>query len=166
MLTFLAEDIWHALPGGGGSDSVLLSDFPTPRAEWLDDALAERFEKLLAVRSAVTKALEVERQAGRIKQSMEARVTLAPPKDIEPLLRERAASLAELFIVSEVTLVDGPLPESPVLAGLGIEVAAARGEKCTRCWNYRLDVSSVAAFPGACGRCADVLGRAGHAVAS
>ena len=166
VLTFLAEDIWHALPGGGGSDSVLLSDFPTPRAEWLDDALAERFDKLLAVRSAVTKALEVERQAGRIKQSMEARVTLAPPKDIAPLLRERAASLAELFIVSEVTLADGPLPESPVLAGLGVEVAAARGEKCTRCWNYRLDVSSVAAFPGACGRCADVLGRAGHAVAS
>jgi len=166
VLTFLAEDIWQALPGGGGTDSVLLSDFPVPPARWLDDALAERFEKLLVVRSAVTKALEVERQAGRIGQSLEARVTLAPPADLAPLLRERAGSLAELFIVSEVELADGPLPESPVLAGLGVEVAAARGEKCTRCWNYRLDVGSVAAYPGACGRCADVLGRIGHAEAS
>ena len=166
VATFLAEDVWRALPGGGGTDSVLLTDFPAPAAEWIDDALAARFERLLAVRSAVTKALEAERQAGNIGHSLEARVALAAPRELAELLRGNEAFLAELFIVSQVTLEPGPLPESPLLPGLGIAVAAASGEKCTRCWNYRLDVSSVAAFPGACGRCADVLGRIGHAVAS
>jgi len=166
VLTFLAEDIWHALPGGGGTDSVLLGDFPVPRPEWTDDALAARFERLLAVRSAVTKALEAERQAGNIGHSLEARVELAPPPELAELLRERAAFLPELFIVSQVALVPGPLPESALMPGLGIMVHGAAGEKCARCWNYRLDVGSVATYPGACARCADVLGRIGYAVAS
>jgi isoleucyl-tRNA synthetase len=91
---------------------------------------------------------------------------LAPSPALAPLLRERAGALAELFIVSQVRLDDGPLPESPLLAGLGIAVEPAAGEKCARCWNYRLDVGRDPAFPGACGRCAEVLGRIGHAEAS
>ena len=145
---------------------MLLTDFPAPGDGWLDDALAARFERLLAVRSAVTKALEAERQAGHIGHSLEARVTLAPPPELAELLDRYAPLLAELFIVSQVAIAPGPLPESALLPGLGIAVAAAAGEKCARCWNYRLDVGSVAAFPGACGRCADVLGRIGHAEAS
>jgi isoleucyl-tRNA synthetase len=82
------------------------------------------------------------------------------------LLREHEAFLPELFIVSQVELAEGPLPETPLLPGLGVAVAPAAGEKCARCWNYRLDVGSVPAYPGACGRCADVLGRIGYAVAS
>jgi isoleucyl-tRNA synthetase len=166
IATFLADDVWRALPGGGGTDSVLLTDFPEPPAEWADDALAARFERLLAVRSAVTKALEAERQAGHIGHSLEARVALAAPPELAELLAGNELFLAELFIVSQVTLEDGPLPESPLLPGLGIAVSPASGEKCGRCWTYRRDVGSVAAFPGACGRCADVLGRIGHAVAS
>jgi len=166
VLTFLAEDVWHALPGGGGTDSVMLTDFPVPRPEWADDALAARFERLLAVRSAVTKALEAERQAGNIGHSLEAQVALAPPPELAELLRDQLDFLPELFIVSQVSLASGPLPESALLPGLGIAVSSAAGEKCARCWNYRLDVGSVAAFPGACGRCGSVLGRIGHAVAS
>jgi isoleucyl-tRNA synthetase len=166
VLTFLAEDVWRALPNAGGTDSVLLTDFPSPAEGWLDDALAARFERLLAVRSAVTKALETERQAGKIGHSLEAKVALSATPELAPLLAGNEAFLAEFFIVSEVALEDAPLPESALLPGLGILVSAATGEKCTRCWNYRRDVSSVAAYPGACARCADVLGRIGHAVAS
>ncbi len=165
ILTFLAEDVWHAIPGTASADSVLLTDFPEPSASWLDDALAARFERLLAVRSAVTKALEAERQAGRVKHSLEARVTLAPSGELAELLRGREAFLAELFIVSQVEITDGPLPESS-LPGLGVAVGRAAGEKCARCWNYRTDVGAVPTCPGACGRCADVLGRIGYAVAS
>jgi isoleucyl-tRNA synthetase len=166
ILTFLAEDVWRALPGAAADGSVLLTTFPSPPAEWLDDALAARFERLLAVRAAVTKALEAERQAGKIGHSLEARVVLAPPAELVDLLREHEAFLPELFIVSQVELAEGPLPETPLLPGLGVAVAPAAGEKCARCWNYRLDVGSVPAYPGACGRCADVLGRIGYAVAS
>src|SRR5690606_21163709 len=123
-----------------------------PAASWLDDALAARFERLLAVRSAVTKALEAERQAGRIKHSLEARVSLAPSGELAELLRGGEAFLAELFIVSQVEITEGPLPES-ALPGLGVAVGRAAGEKCARCWNYRTDVGAVSAYPGACGRC-------------
>jgi isoleucyl-tRNA synthetase len=165
VLTFLAEDVSRALPGPARAESVLLTEFPAPPAEWLDEGLAARFERLLAVRAAVTKALEVERQAGRIKQSLEARVILTPSLELSELLRDREAFLAELFIVSQVVLapdrlaVNGP-------AEVEVSVSRADGEKCGRCWTYRTDVGADARYPGACGRCAGVLARIGWAAAS
>ena len=179
ILSFLAEEIWVSLPERSctdpAADSVFLAGvelrvsgaspgkagFPEPGPEWLDDALAAGFERVLEVRAAVTKAIEAERQAGRIGHSLEASVTLSPPPELRALLAERAAELADLFIVSEVELVTAELPESPLVAGLGIAVSRASGEKCARCWNYRRDVGASARHPEVCGRCSDVLERIG-----
>ncbi len=167
ILSFLADDVWAALPAQAGrAESVFLTEFPRPDPGWLDDALAARFERLLAVRAAVTKALEADRQAGRIGHSLEARVTLAARAELGALLRECESWLPALLIVSQVSLDGGgrPLPESPLLAGLGIEVAVATDEKCARCWMLLPDVARSARHPGVCGRCADVLERTGHVV--
>ncbi|MFM8411524.1 MAG: isoleucine--tRNA ligase, partial [Alphaproteobacteria bacterium] len=162
ILSFLAEDVWAALPAAGRPESVFLSEFPSPPATWRDDALAARFETLLSVRSAVTKALEGERQAGGIGHSLEARVTLEAGGELGALLAERAGRLPEWFIVSQVSLAGRGLAESALHPGLGIAIDRSPGEKCARCWMILTDVGASAAYPGACARCAEVLAHIGH----
>jgi len=163
ILSFLAEDVFAYLPAASRRQtSIFLTRYPEPDPEWLDEELATRFDRILDVRSAVTKALEAERQSGRIGHSLEAAVRLAPADGLKALLADRAAELAELFIVSEVELDGGRLPESALVAGLGVEVLRADGKKCARCWNYRRDVGRDPDYPEACGRCSDVLRRIGE----
>ena len=67
-------------------------------------------------------------------------------------------SLPEILIVSQVELLpSGALAGESTLPGLAIEAARAGGQKCARCWNWRLDVGTDPRFPTVCGRCAGVL---------
>ena len=159
ILSFLADDVWASLPHREGDpERALLLDFPQPDAGWQDDALADTFARLLEVRAAATKAIEAERQAGNLGHSLEAHVSLSAEGELGTLLKEREGSLAELFIVSGVSLESG-LPASELCEGLGVSVRRANGEKCDRCWMYREDLGADSRFPEACGRCAEVLGR-------
>lgn len=161
ILSFLAEDIWAAAPRRPGEpESIFLVDFPSPERDWVDDAVAARFDSLLQVRSAVTKAIEGERQAGRIKHSLEAHVRLAAEGELERLLHAHESFLPELFIVSRVSL-DAPRAATSSLEGLGVEIGRASGEKCERCWMYLEDVGQETQYPGTCARCAAVLVKTG-----
>jgi isoleucyl-tRNA synthetase len=59
-------------------------------------------------------------------------------------------NLANLFIVSHVTLAEG---EGPV----SVEVLRADGGKCERCWTYSENVGRQGIHSGVCERCAAVL---------
>ncbi len=160
VLSFTAEELWLHLPGRGRADSVFLAGMPPPPDDWYDEALAAPFGRVLAVRAAVTKAIEEARQAGVVKQASEARVVVdADAVDgLAPLLRERAHELPALFLAAEVALAGAPdAVESPVVPGLRVAVARAAGEKCPRCWLVR-PLGPVACHPALCGRCAAVLG--------
>jgi isoleucyl-tRNA synthetase len=160
ILSFTAEDVWRFVPGAGRADSVFLAGIPAPPAAWRADDVAARFDRLLAVRGAVTKALEEARQSGLVKQSSEARVVLAADARADglgTLLTDRLQELADMFLVADVALggVDGT-PESAVLPGLRVRVERAAGEKCPRCWNIRR-LGEDARHPDVCSRCAGVL---------
>ena len=162
ILSFLAEEVWEALPRRAGDpSSILLTDFPgRPAAPAVPDGLETEWEHLLEVRAAVTKAIEGERQAGVLGHSLEAEVRLSASGEIGSLLRRRDAELAEIFIVSRVLVVDEVLPESALLAGLGLLVTRVGGAKCERCWIWRDDIGGeTAVHPGVCGRCTEVLSR-------
>jgi len=107
---------------------------------------------VLTVREAVTKALEDARNDKVIGKSQEALVRLTVPASTRTVLAARGdVELAELFIVARVELVDGD--------DLAVEIAAAEGEKCPRCWNIRtLGVDPT--YSDVCGRCATVLDQA------
>jgi isoleucyl-tRNA synthetase len=159
ILSFTAEDVWSFMPGSGRAESVFLAGLEAARPEWRDDALAARFEKLLAVRGAVTKAIEEARQAGTVKQSSEARVVLGTgaADGLGTLLAERAAELPTLFIAATVSLDGaGVGTESPLLPGLRVRIERATGEKCPRCWMVRTP-GADARHPDVCERCAAVL---------
>lgn len=162
ILSFTAEEIWGFMPADPKrAPSVLLSDFPAVDPALRDPGLAADWETLLAVRSAVTKTLEPLRGAGEIGQSLAADVRIAATGQIADLLASRRGMLAEIFIVSRVTLAPEGSLDGPLLApGVTVVAQRAAGERCPRCWNYRDDVGRNPAVPAMCGRCAGVLAAA------
>jgi isoleucyl-tRNA synthetase len=153
VLPFTADEVWPLVPGSV-EDSVHEAVFPS--VETADAALLARWDDILAVRAAVTRALEEERAAKRIAASLEARVAVTAPAAIVARLREHEAgsttfpgNLANLFIVSGVELAVGE--------GVTVRVSRAAGGKCERCWTYSENVGRLAVHPGVCERCAAVL---------
>jgi isoleucyl-tRNA synthetase len=160
ILSFTAEEAWGYVPGSGATESVFLAGILPPPAAWRDDALATRYERLLAVRAAVTKAIEEARQAGLVKQSAEALVVLDATRvdGLLPLLTPRLAELPALFLVATVELREAAdAPESALVPGLRVRVERAGGSKCPRCWTVR-PLGEDSRHPDLCARCAGVLG--------
>ena len=163
ILVFTTDEIWKYLPRKAGTpEEIHLTRFPRP-SEWSvvpDEALETRWAHLLEVREAVLKSLEQARNAKQINSGLEARVELNADDELGPLLRDYAAWLPTLFIVSQVDLVNGsspPAARSEKLPGLGVTVHRARGKKCERCWNYSVRVGETSDYPTICERCLPVL---------
>ncbi|HUI28241.1 MAG TPA: isoleucine--tRNA ligase [Candidatus Kryptonia bacterium] len=159
ILSFTADEIWlYAPTHPAKTDSVFLVDFPALDPAMRDDGLASRWDRLLEVRAAVTKALEDARKGGQIGHSLDARVQLAAADGLRPALVEIASDLPALFIVSQVELLDDlASAPSPLLTELKVQVAAARGGKCERCWNFSEEVEMHPDHPGLCDRCYAVV---------
>jgi isoleucyl-tRNA synthetase len=157
ILSFTADEIWAHLPPGERPPSVLLAGLPEPSRQ--DAELAAKWDRLLAVRGAVTKALEEARQSGLIGHSLDARVRLSASPSVRPLLDQEAPHLPALFIVSQVQLVDDLSADmvSPLLPDLKVQIERALGGKCERCWNFSEAVGRDSKHPGLCERCADVM---------
>jgi isoleucyl-tRNA synthetase len=122
--------------------------------------LEERFELLLKVRAEVSKVLEGARQGKLIGNSLEASVALHAPNQLLSFLRENEGLLKDLFIVSEVRLVDtlpGEAQPSKEIEGLNIRVSRAGGRKCPRCWVYDLKVGEGKGLSPICPRCESAL---------
>jgi isoleucyl-tRNA synthetase len=152
ILPVTADDLWRYLPGQR-EPSVHLAEFPTAAElqAWRNDALIERWERLIEVRTVVNAALEVKRQDKTIGTSLGAKVTVTAAGGLGRLLNSVRDELPMLFIVSEVALVvDGPDRPIEVL------VEKAQGEKCPRCWRI---VPSVKTDTGLCDRCTSALQR-------
>ncbi|MBV9675583.1 MAG: isoleucine--tRNA ligase, partial [Acidobacteriaceae bacterium] len=172
ILSFTCEEVWkHSHPSlldsGGAvsvknghppsdSGSIHLQYFPQP--EDLGSALgalqrkqAADWDELVPVRDQVLKALDTARDDKVIGSSLEAAVLLRAGGDLYNLLKQYAADLPTWFIVSQVELQQGQ--ES----SLEIRVERARGDKCERCWKYKMDVGSNEEFPTVCAHCASVL---------
>ena len=142
ILVHTTDEVWGYLKFANGPESVHLADLPVSRAS--DEALLARWTPLLEARDAVKKALEEARQAGRIGNPLEAKVTLPPAY---AALGAFGDSLPSLFLVSQVVHGDGD----------AIEAGPADGVKCARCWLVKTDVGISPAHPEVCARCAEAL---------
>jgi isoleucyl-tRNA synthetase len=149
MLAFTMEEAWlNRFPGE--ASSVHLRQFPAIPAAWRDEALAEKWRKVRAVRRVVTGALEIERKEGRIGSSLEA----APKVYVADRdLREALAGvdLAEISITSGAQLMSGAGPEGAFrledVPGVAVVFARAKGTKCARSWKILEDVGADPEFP-------------------
>jgi len=155
VLSFTADEAWQYLPGQHES-SVHLAALPRLEPELKDDLLVERWERIMRVRAEVSKALELARAAKTIGHSLDAGVTIVAPPEQLGFLREYQADLAAIFIVSHVALADdapGEFWPSENIEGLRVQVAAAPGDKCERCWCYSEELGQDQSHPTICPKC-------------
>jgi isoleucyl-tRNA synthetase len=166
ILSFTTEEIWSVYRTelkARVKASVHLEDFPDPPAEAASDRAKssyEKWERILATREQVKKALETLRGAKVIGDGLEAKVTVgASDAATAALLKDYAPSLPMAYIVSQVRVVEPASIPEPTVSESGITVRAekADGAKCVRCWNWSAKVGSDAAHPELCDRCVEAL---------
>jgi isoleucyl-tRNA synthetase len=163
ILAFSSEEIWRHfpfVPGDPASAHMALFPAAGELGSPLDPGKAAAWEKLLAVRTEVLRALEAARNAKTISGALEAKVSLSAGEDIAPWLDQYGAWLPGLFIVSQVELTGSPsegAQKSELLPGLSVSVHRADGTKCERCWNYSTHVGENADYPTVCERCVRAL---------
>ena len=150
ILAFTSEEIWAAMPHDKSADAagVLFNDMPEYDAALvLSESDAARWAALATAREDVNKTLEGARTAKTIGKSLEAAITMGG-EHAKALAAEQESFLAEIFIVSKVKLDT---------AADGIEVIAAQGEKCQRCWTVSEHVGEDSEHEALCPRCAHVV---------
>jgi isoleucyl-tRNA synthetase len=164
VLSFTAHEGWKYLPAQPTS-SPFLAGFPERSRPGDADQLEARYGRLLEVRAAVQKALEVARREKLIGSGLEAMVTIKAEGEQRALLEAAKAELPTLFIVSKVVLASqGAASASGAGASNAgasgpfvVEVARAPGQKCARCWVYAEDIGKDPAHSTVCGKCAAAL---------
>jgi len=139
--------------------SIHLEEFPAPLPLPEEPDLLSRWAQLGRVREAVLQQLEAARSQKLLGNSLEAAVVLEAKGDLAKLLQEYQRELPSLFIVSQVELglASPQAIASPELPELRVGIRKADGEKCERCWNYRLDRGSHTEYPTLCARCASIV---------
>ncbi|MEW6057788.1 MAG: isoleucine--tRNA ligase [Bdellovibrionota bacterium] len=142
ILSFTAEEVWKHLKQSG---SVFEADFPNWQSVSGREEAFHRVEAALELRETINKSLENARSAKHIGHSLEAKVSVAVPKEKIAAINNVREDLARLFIVSKIELTEGK--------GLEVKVERALGEKCARCWVYTTEVGQSPAHPQLCKRC-------------
>jgi isoleucyl-tRNA synthetase len=155
ILPFTSDELWRHLPGPREA-SVHIAQFPPRTAveALVDRELIERWQRLIAIRDEVNRALESARQGKTIGNSLGARVAFTASGPTGALLQRYRDDLPMLFIVSQVSL-DIRNGGEDLLA---IDVARAEGHKCARCWRMVDTISSSPDTDGLCDRCVDAVG--------
>ena len=159
VLVFTSQEIWSFIPKMPGMNQyVAFEEMGKTGRHRQDAAFEEKWDKIIAVRDDVKKALEQARADKMIGASLEAQAKLYCSKEMYDFLNSIPMDeLADLMIVSSVDLVQEKGGVQGLVEGLGVEVLRAPGQKCERCWKYTQDVGSSQQHPTLCARCAAVL---------
>jgi isoleucyl-tRNA synthetase len=146
VLCFTAEEAWCAR--FGDSDSVHLQQFPEMPAEWRDEALARKWERVREIRRNITVPIEEARRTNTLGSSLQAAVTLQLDSADKALLSDE--QWAEIAIVSKLRIEPGT--GEPLAT-----ISPAPGTKCVRCWRVLEEVGRQPNHPTLCARCADAV---------
>jgi isoleucyl-tRNA synthetase len=158
ILSFTADEIWENLPGPR-SDSVFLAQWygALPEPETEGQLNSHFWMELMLVRQQVNKALELSREQGTVRGSLDAAASLYAEPDLAARLSLLGDELRFALITSEATVFDwAEAPPEAVEAEelrLRVLIQPAAGEKCDRCWHRRPDVGQHQSHPTLCGRC-------------
>lgn len=164
ILSFTAEEIFQSLPEAlKGPEATVFALQPfSLDAYRLTEGEVDDWNYFLAVRQALTRAIEPLRQAGDIGHSLDTRATLYLAEDPARRLESLQTDLREASIVSQLVLAPfEKAPENafkdPELPGIAIGIEKAAGEKCARCWIYSENLGADPHWPDICPRCAKVM---------
>ena len=155
ILSFTAQEAWPLIPEQ--SEKYVFTaewyDIPVPStANLISEA---DWQTLITVKSAVNKQIETARNAKLIGSNLSAKVELWANAELKTVLDQFADELRFVLITSTVIVkdFDAAQGEATDLDGLRVQVSAAEGEKCVRCWHVLPDVNTHSAHLGLCARC-------------
>ena len=149
ILSYTMEEVYSFFKPE--ADSVLLESMPSPLAISDSEAIKQKWEQYLLVRSDLLKALEVAKSEGYIKKALECKLYYSPKPEYADCLQGLSNhDLAQLVIASDFEVVSEKYDE---YATGYIKVEKIEGHICPRCWNVVKDVDE----DGLCPRCHDIL---------
>jgi isoleucyl-tRNA synthetase len=158
FLSFTAEEAWVSFPHGStnqGKDSIFIEEFGAfPEIVNAAELLA-KWDRIREIRSEVTKAIEIEREAGHVGSSLQAELTIKVDDIDFAILHSLEDDLRFVTITSSANIELSK-------AGLEVLVRASQYKKCGRCWHHTADVGADPAHPELCGRCISNLFGAGE----
>ncbi len=144
VLSFTAEEAWQALPEHLRDGNASVFDLSLVRAPQSDPRVADAWELLRRLRSAVAANAEY--------RDFEAKAVVELSREQRALLENFTdEDVREALVVSqlETRVTDGEsLPT--------VTIGAADGEKCARCWKYRR-LGADPEHPHICEECSGVV---------
>lgn len=169
VLSFTAEEVWKQLPGQR-SDTVFTETYYDKLQALSANSIYnnEEWDKLLAVRIAVSKALETLRVDGQIGSSLDAEVTLYCDADYQSMLAKLEDELRFVLITSYATVeslsskTDEATKADLEHGEIWIAAGACAHQKCVRCWHHRADIGNNSEHPELCGRCVENVAGSGE----
>ena len=134
ILSFTAEEIWDYIPGAKDiAPSVHMAPLPKADDSLLDADLAGHWDKLIAIRGEVNRALDIARKDKVVGNSLEARLQLAAEGELAGFIRDNAAKLQEITMVSQFEVagsLDDKAFASEEIEGLKVGISPSGHEKC------------------------------------
>ena len=154
---FTADEAWtyHKFGKDLAEGALVLQNWPKIKDDWSQGVEISDAQSILSFKeSRVNEILESLRERKEIGQSLEAEIELKLPvsNPLTKIFKNRSDELAEMFIVSNVELVE-------VSNGDEIQVHAqhASGKKCPRSWRWVPELVNVEPWGEVSPRCAEVL---------
>jgi isoleucyl-tRNA synthetase len=144
VLPHLAEDIYNFTPekikdhyskhtdffdpGIETRESILLSNWPKSKQEYLSEALSTKWNSILSLRDLVNKEIEILRKEKIIGKSLEASILISAPQATIDMLRALETEVTSVLIVSKIDYKSSP----------EIKISASKFDsvKCVRCWKH------------------------------
>jgi len=110
ILPHTAEEIWSYLEFEA-EDFVQLSELPEAETFANQEEILDTWSAFMDFRGQAQKALEEARNEKVIGKSLEAHLTVYPNEVVKTLLGAVDSNVAQLLIVSELTIAEGSAPE-------------------------------------------------------
>jgi isoleucyl-tRNA synthetase len=159
MAPFTADEAWSFHHSGKDitADFLALQAWPKVTAEWDEGKELSDAQTILDFKDLkVNDSLESLRTRKEIGQSLEAEIEIKIPlsESLLTLFRHREEDLAEMFIVSNVLIVEVSEDEE-----LQVISRHASGQRCPRSWRWVPKLVSIEPWGEVSPRCAEVLAK-------
>ncbi len=164
VLSFTTQEAFTYLPKHSRVKDIAnvhLLSWPQGSDSWNSSQEEQELKVALDLRLEILKALEIKRQEGLIGSSLEARLVISTASEncFQELNRHKDI-LRYFYIVSQVefkkagSVTQGISPDFPTTS---VAIEKADGQKCSRCWNYSVQVGKDKNHPTLCERCVPVV---------
>jgi isoleucyl-tRNA synthetase len=149
FLSFTAEEAWQTFNcNQQHSTTIFTTEYQAVPTSTNATDLLQKWGSIRQIRQDVTKAIEIEREAGKVGSSLQAEITIEAPLDQAAILKSIGSELKFVLITSKTEVITNETGTP-----LQVTVRASSFLKCTRCWHYTPAVGSLTSHPELCERC-------------